>query len=343
MRTGAFHRWAPGFGILIGLEAKPAFAAKPLQYLNGFGPKAYPVVALTWGLLAISIIVVVVISLLVIIGIWRRRVPGHVAIAATPVVRGGNGLRWIFIGVGISGITLLGSLIWTMVVLAAVNGPPTPAKLTIDVTGQQWWWSARYLSSDPSRIFMTADEVHIPVGQPVQIRLIGADVIHSFWVPALSGQTYAIPGQTNVIWIEASHPGRYRGQCNQYCGVQHAHMIFYVVADPPRVFQAWWSAQLRPAPAPRSSIAVAGEQLFLARCGACHTVRGSGAGGVMGPDLTHLMSRNTLAGGMLENTIGNLSGWIANPQAVKPGTLMPTPYLSGPELHDIATYLETLR
>ncbi len=227
--------------------------------------------------------------------------------------------------------------------LAAINEPPTKPALTIEVTGQQWWWKVRYLSDDPSRILTTANEIHIPTGEPVRIELIGADVIHSFWVPLLSGKTDAFPGQTNVTWLEADRPGRYRGLCSEFCGVQHAQMGFEVVAQSPREFDAWWSAQLTPAATAGPPAIERGAALFTYRCGACHTVRGTEAGGAIAPDLTHLMSRATIAAGTLPNNVGSLSGWIADPQAIKPGTLMPIVYLSGPELNDIRSFLLTLK
>lgn len=337
--TFALSLLAVGLAIVI---PAPARAQPPLGYLSGFGPKAWPVVALTWGLLGISVAVVLIIGVFVLMGVWRRR-SSALAVEGEPVVRGGNGLPWLYWGVGISSVALLGSLVWTVVVLAAVNGPPAPPALTIEVTGQQWWWKARYLSADPSRIFETADEVHIPVGKPVRVRLISTDVIHSFWVPKLSGKMDTIPGQVNETWIEASRPGRYAGHCAEYCGEQHANMALVVVAEPPDQFQAWWNAQLRPAPAATSHEVALGERQFEFRCGACHAVRGTNAGGTVAPDLTHLMSRSIIAGGVLPNTIANLSGWIANPQDIKPGTRMPNLYLSGPELQDIRSFLLTLK
>jgi cytochrome c oxidase subunit 2 len=162
---------------LVAVLSAPAEAETPLSYLRGFGDKAYPVVALTWGLLVISAVVVVICTVLVVVGAWRRRVQGAGdALGHVPVERGASGLGWISIGVGISFIVLLGSLIWTVIVLAAANGPPSVPKVTIEVTGLQWWWKARYLSEDPSRIFPTANEIHIPTGEPVQVRLIGDGV-----------------------------------------------------------------------------------------------------------------------------------------------------------------------
>lgn len=326
------------------LPARPAAAAPPLSYLHGFGAKADPVVELTWGMLIIAIAVVVIVTLLVLAGIWRRRTTAAGgALASVPVERGGNGLKWISIGVSLSSVALFGTLIWTVMVLAAVNGPASKPTLTIQVTGNQWWWRARYLSDDPTRVFNTANEIHIPVGQPVRIELASADVIHAFWVPALTGKTQTIPGQINVTWLEASRPGIYRGQCTQYCGEQHAHMALFVVAEQPADFRKWWDAQLAPAEAPATAQAVKGQHEFEFHCGACHNVRGAQAGGTVAPDLTHLMSRATIAAGTLPNNTGNLLGWIADPAAIKPGTLMPVLYLSGPELADIGTYLQTLK
>jgi cytochrome c oxidase subunit 2 len=200
----------------------------------------------------------------------------------------------------------------------------------------------RYVSDAPSRIFETANEIHIPVGEPVRLKLTSADVIHTFWVPAISGKTDLIPGQTNVTWLQADEPGVYWGQCNEYCGRQHAHMALRLFADPPEEFQAWWDAQLESAEPPETELGRTGQTNFVLRCGACHAVRGTLAGGDRGPDLTHLMSRTTLAAGMLPNTVGHLSGWIANPQFIKPGSEMPNLDLSGPQLDAIRSYLLTL-
>ena len=165
---------------------------------------------------------------------------------------------------------------------------------------------------------------------PVELRLTSADVIHSFWVPALAGKTDLIPGQENTAWLRADAPGVYRGQCDEYCGLQHAHMAFRVVAVPPDEFEAWWDHMLEPAQQPETREAREGMDLFRLNCSACHAVRGMLAGGEMGPDLSHLMQRETIASGMLPNTPGHLSGWIANPDVLKPGTPMPRTDLVGP-------------
>ncbi|MHB8884516.1 MAG: cytochrome c oxidase subunit II [Methylovirgula sp.] len=320
-------------------------APTPLTFMRGYGSKTYPVTALTWGLLAISIIVVIIITGLVVVGVWRRRARSSDSIAQVPVNRGASGVGSVAIAVGISSLVLLGSVIWTVVVLADINAPAKKPALTIEVTGQQWWWKARYLSDDPSRVLTTANEIHIPTGEPIRIKLLSADVLHSFWVPALTGKTQTVPGLTNTTWLEADRPGVYAGQCTEYCGTEHSHMGFLVVAQKPAAFKAWLNAELKPAapPPPSDATALQGEKDFVFHCGTCHTVRGTDAGGTVAPDLTHVMSRAMLAANTLRNTPANLAGWIADPQAQKPGTKMPTLYLSGPQLNAIVTYVRTLK
>jgi cytochrome c oxidase subunit 2 len=330
------------FSFAIVLAPGPA-CASPLDYLHGAGDRATPVVALTWGLVFISVAVVVIISLLVVAGIWRR--PG---IAAAPGQRieiqpNSPSLHWLWVGVGVSTLVLLFSIVWTVVVLARVNSPSSSPALTIEVTGHQWWWQVRYLSSDVSQQFDTANEIHIPTGVPVRFKLIGADVIHSFWIPALSGKTDTIPGQTNETWLEATEPGTYRGQCTEYCGVQHAKMGLFVIAQAPADFRAWRVHQLQSPARPTNGTVWAGQANFNMFCGSCHAVRGSDAAGVLGPDLSHLMQRQTIAAGVLTNTPENLTRWVSDPQGIKPGALMQKPQLSGAELADIRAYLVTLK
>ena len=325
------------------LISNSAKANAPLNYLQGSGDKAYPVVSLTWGLTAISVAVIVIITLLVAGAIWRRpglglQTPGE----KLAVARDEGGLSWTWIGVGLSSLVLLFSVVWTMEVLAQVTSPASKPALTIEVTGRQWWWQVRYLSDDPSRIFVTANEIHIPTGVPVKFVLIGGDVIHSFWVPALGGKTDTIPGQTNETWLEARTPGIYSGQCTEYCGVEHAHMGLIVVALAPADFQAWWSHQLQSPASVTSGQIAAGQMHFTMHCGSCHAVRGTDAAGVLGPDLSHLMNRTTIAAGEMPNNPATLARWISDPQGVKPGSLMQKPELSANELTDIQAYLKTL-
>ncbi|PSC02623.1 cytochrome c oxidase subunit II [Alsobacter soli] len=340
-----------GSGMAAALLAAPrpacalGWADFPMNYLTTAGVKERPVVALTWGLMGISIAVIVLISLFVLVGVLRRRNTDVSLPEATriPVVRPRSGLAWISIGVGVSTVVLLGMMGWTAVTMAKIARPPVDPAVTIEIRARQWWWDARYESGDPTRIVDVANEIHIPVGKAVEFKLQSDDVIHSFWIPALGGKTDVIPGQTNMTWLQAERPGVYRGQCAEYCGKQHGHMGIVVVADVPEDFQAWLDGQISPAREAASQQVAEGRDRFIQRCGACHTVRGTRAGGALGPDLTHLMSRGSLAAATLPNKIAYLSGWIANPQTIKPGAQMPNLEISGPELASIRSYLETLK
>ena len=323
-------------------EVAPLTPAQwPMNYWSAFGTQAHAINGLLWGLIWLSIIVCVIIAVLVVAGIAIRGRRGRQP-ATTPVERSGNGMAWIYIGVGLSTLVLVVYVGWTVATMAGIARPPAAPALTIDVTAHQWWWEFRYEDPDTSKVFATANEIHIPVGVPVSFKVTTADVIHSFWVPALGGKTDTIPGRTNTMWLEADKPGIYRGQCSEYCGEQHAQMALRIVADTPQDFAVWRSKQVAAAKPPTDDMTKAGLQRFQLRCGACHTIRGTPAAGAVGPDLTHLMSRTTIAAGMLANTPANLGGWIANPQSIKPGALMPNIELSGPELQAIETYLRTL-
>ena len=321
----------------------PAQASAPLNYLTSSGAKAEPVMWLTWGVLIVSIVVIVIITILLAGAIWRGR-----GIAAPPpgaqidLMPSGGGINWVWIGVGISSLVLLASIVWTVEVLADINAPATKPALTIEITGRQWWWQVRYLSNDPSQVFTTANEIRIPTGMPVRFLLIGGDVIHSFWVPQLSGKTDLIPGQTNETWLEANAPGLYRGTCTEYCGLEHAHMGIVLIAQSPADYRAWVSHQLQSPAQTTDGQVAAGMLNFNAYCGSCHAVRGTDAAGVLGPDLSHLMTRTTIAAGELPNTPASLARFISDPQGIKPGILMQKPELGSRELADIQAYLKTL-
>ncbi len=318
-----------------------AAAESPMSYLRTFGPAGDPATRLGWGLGIVSIVVVLVIVVLLLAAVMRRRA-GSADPNALAVRSDEGGMSWLYVGVGVSSVVLVACAVWTMFTVAAV-AMPARTDLTLQVTAAQWWWSVRYVSSEPDRIFTTANEIHIPVGRPVRIELTSHDVIHSFWIPRLGGKMDIIPGQTNVTWLQADEPGVYRGQCGEYCGAQHAHMAMYVVAEAPREYATWVRDQLRDAVAPASAPEQLGKQAFAAHCAACHAVRGTAAGGILGPDLTHLMSRHTIAAGLLPNTPGNLAAWVADSQALKPGARMPALALSGRDLNAVVTYLQTLR
>jgi cytochrome c oxidase subunit 2 len=216
-------------------------------------------------------------------------------------------------------------------------------KLSITVTGNQWWWDVQYNAADNSKMVRTANEIHLPVGVPVRIMLKSNDVIHSFWVPSLAGKQDLIPGRDTDITITPQKVGIYRGQCAEYCGAEHAKMALVVDVDSYPDFIKWWQHQLQTAPKPTTPLALAGYNYVTSRnCSACHAIAGTPAGATVGPDLTHLASRRTLAASMPMSE-GNLYGWIADPQSIKPGTKMPTIGLEPNELHAVVAYLETLK
>jgi cytochrome c oxidase subunit 2 len=237
-------------------------------------------------------------------------------------------------------LVLLTALFWLMLqVLPDTSAAGKRTGLTIDVTGHQWWWEVRYASTNA----VTANELHIPVGTPVRVRLRTADVIHSFWVPRLNRKVDTIPGKDNELVLEARKAGVYRGQCAEFCGLQHANMAFFVFADPPARFRAWLRGMAAPAAEPSTGAPRRGLELFLGHgCGGCHTIRGTDADGELGPDLTHLATRTTLAAGTIPNNTGFLGGWVLDPQHVKPGNKMPGFALGGSQLEDLLAYLESL-
>lgn len=324
--------------LTAGTAPTGARAATPLAYfLHSAGPAAGPVRMLDWGLVALCVFVVFAIVVLLTIALTRRRA------AQSSDERTANAI--VGIGTGISTVLLFGALVAMLRVLVAVAQPPQAPTFTLHVTAYDWWWKASYPENagTDGAAFDTANEIHIPVGVPVRVDLDSADVIHAFWVPALAGKTQTIPGQTNHQWLEADHAGVFRGQCTQYCGAQHAHMAFEVVADPPDQFARWLDVQRRAAAAPATPAALRGERVFDAHCAACHTIRGTDAHGAQAPDLTHLLSRRMIAAGELDNTPANLDAWIAHAQRIKPGTLMPAFALAPNDAHDLDAWLTTLQ
>lgn len=229
------------------------------------------------------------------------------------------------------------------VVLSEIDPRNVGDGQVVEVIGRQFWWEVRY----PGAGVVTANEIHIPTGERVRLQVSSNDVIHSFWVPKLSGKIDMIPGTSNTLWLETNEPGTYWGQCAEYCGAQHALMRIVVVAHEPDEFAGWIAAQQQPAaftPGAEESEQVArGRQVFLSsHCVYCHTVQGTAALGEAGPDLTHLASRQTLASGILPNNRGNLAGWIADPQSIKPGNRMPGTDIAGDDMQALLDYLESL-
>jgi cytochrome c oxidase subunit 2 len=302
--------------------------------LDPAGTGARRVAGFWWLLFGISAAVFVVVMALLTWALAFRRRPHRRAGATDPI-------RFVVVaGAGVPFVVLLAVYGVGLRDLAALGQPTEPPAVTVDVTGHKWWWEVRY----PGVAGATANEIHIPVGEPVRVRLRTVDVLHSFWVPQLMPKTDLIAGKVRETWLRAERPGRYRGQCAEYCGLQHAHMAFQVVAQPRAEFDAWLARLAAPAPAPASDAERRGQQAFLqGTCAACHTVRGTSATGTVGPDLSAIGARWSLGAGAVPNDGGHLGGWIVNSQTVKPGNAMPPQPVDAAALPDLIAYLESLR
>lgn len=320
----------------------PAFAlagcsGTPLGYLDATSPVAGPIASLGWGLIAISVGVCIIVAILLAAALWRGRSKGDLEITS------GNdraAIRWIGIGVALSSVFLLGAAVWTLVTVQRIRQPAAANALTIDVTGQEWWWAVKYRSQDPAREFVTANQLVIPVDVPVRLNLMSTDVIHSFWVPKLGGKMDMIPSRTNVTWLQADTIGDFRGQCSEFCGLEHAEMAFNVRVLSKSDYDVWRNLQLMAAPAAAED---AGYKVFMVRCAVCHTIRGTPAGGILGPDLSHFGGRETIASGLMPNTAANLEDWINNTQTLKPGAKMPELHMLAAETSEVTSYLEGLK
>jgi cytochrome c oxidase subunit 2 len=255
-----------------------------------------------------------------------------------------DALRWVVGGGVVLPLLVLGLLLGYAVARTRTLVEPGGAGVVVTVIGHPWWWELHYRDPDGGATIVLANELHLPAGRDVVLGLTASDVIHSFWVPALGGKRDLLPGRTDPWRVRIDRPGRWRGQCAEFCGEQHARMALQVVAHEPARFEAWLRAQARPAVASAEPLAQRGRVLFAERrCGACHTVRGSGEVGSGGPDLTHLASRSHLAAGTLPMSAESLASWIADPQRHKPGARMPGSALAPADLQALAAYLLTLR
>jgi len=253
-------------------------------------------------------------------------------------------VRGVVIAVAVSGVLLLGLLAASVYTSRALAALPLAEALHIELTAHQWWWEARYDDAEPSRIFVVANELHVPVGRPVVVTLRASDVIHSLWVPSLTGKKDLIPGRTAMIALRADRAGVYRGQCAEFCGYQHAKMALFVIADEPDAWQRWADGQRAPAAAPRTAEEARGRELFeTGTCAMCHAVAGTIAGARKAPDLTHVASRSTLAAGAIPNELAARTAWLLDPQAIKPGVRMPATSLSPHDTAAIAAFLGSLR
>jgi cytochrome c oxidase subunit 2 len=314
--------------VLGGVAFLAAGCGNGQNALEPHSPQAGSIATLWWIMLGVSTFGLAVVVALLVASWFRRDREGRERPATVTVV---------VLGIVVPILVIAALFSYSDIFLIRGTSAPSPTSpvakraLKITVVGHQFWWEVRYPSGD----VVTANEIHIPVRTPVVVSVTSNDVIHSFWVPELNRKMDLEPGRTNQVEIYASKVGRYRGQCAEFCGLQHAHMAFYVFADPPDVFARWLRDEAKPAT--RTS------PVFLDRCSNCHRIQGTPATAQVGPDLTHVGSRTTLAAGTITNTLAHMEEWIAHPQAVKPGNQMPDLHLTDAQVHELATYLEGLK
>jgi cytochrome c oxidase subunit 2 len=331
-RTGRLATAAITAALLLGISA----CEGPQSALVTSGPAARELAQL-WWVMAIGAVLIFVFVLGCAVYATRVAPHAHRDFAGTWFIFGG--------GVAFPVVVLSALLAYSFLLGRDLSRPLDPEALRIEVVGKQWWWEVRYLEPGRSEPVVSANELRLPVGQPVELILSATDVIHSFWLPAIAGKRDMIPGRTNHLVLEVEEAGIYRGQCAEYCGGPHALMAFYAIAEPPGNFAAWLEREAGPAAEPEDPFLARGKALFLdSGCGACHTIRGTPADGQLGPDLTHLGNRHSLAAGILPNNVGTIAGWIADAQHIKPANRMPSfNTFTGRELRAIAAYLASLR
>ncbi len=311
--------------------------------LDPHGAPATSLSRLIWTLIGIGTLVWAAVMLVLAAALYRRRTRSPRARHAIDPNTERRMGRVVEIAVGTTALILVGLTVTSFFVTRELSSLD-PQALDIQVRAYQWWWEVTYLDARPDQVFTTANEIHIPAGRTIHVQLSAGDVIHSLWVPNLAGKQDLIPGRDNSLTFIARHPGMYRGQCAEFCGLQHAHMALMVIVDPPDVFERWRQSQLRPAVRPTMPEQIAGQKVFMSKpCAACHTIQGTAAAATVGPDLTHLASRHYIAAGLLQTTRGSLAAWIADPQTLKPGNNMPDVPLDASELKAVSAYLAALQ
>lgn len=339
------HRWHGWKRTILGLSfftmLLAACSPSTPSMLDSRGPQADKIASLSWLMFGIAALVFIVITIFLLLAVVRSRRESLIAEASSDTDR--RAITWVLVGGAVIPVVVLFAIMFLSITTDPANAAAAGSALNIEVIGHRWWWEVHY----PDQSFTTANEIHIPVNQAVVLHVTSADVIHSLWIPQLNGKFDMIPGQTNTVSIQASQTGVYRGECAEFCGMQHAHMSFMVVAEDADQFNKWQTNEQKPAAAldPSNQSAIfEGQQTFLgSSCVYCHTIKGTNASGTLGPDLTHIASRATIGAGVLPNTPGNLAGWIINSQAIKPGNLMPPMDLDSDQLQAILAYFRTLQ
>jgi cytochrome c oxidase subunit 2 len=313
--------------------------------LSPAGPQAGRIEWLYWIIFWIAFVVYVLVVVAFTRAVSRNRVQDE---PPAPVLENPPGERGAAIAVNsalaITTTTLFVILVMSIVTGKKVEGIASKNPVTIQVTGHQWWWEVTYPNSQADQTVITANEIHVPVGKPIVVLTSSADVIHSFWAPNINGKRDLLPGYQNAFWMQVDQPGIYGGQCAEFCGHQHAHMGFSIVAQNSEEFSKWLEQQRKPAEPPRDPQAARGLEVFSSHaCVMCHTIRGTTAASRVGPDLTHLASRHMIAAETLPNTPGALAGWILDPQTVKPGNHMAPNPMDPDDLNALLAFLQDLK
>ncbi len=322
--------------------------------LNPAGPQAAHIARLWWLMFWVTTVVFIVVAGFLIAGVVHGRRTRLNASDVDEEAWQPTLTRFVAAAAGVTLITLFFLLVASVRTGRAIGSSPSPGgptpgsplynAVTVNVVGHQFWWEVEYEDASPDRRLTTANEIHVPVGRPVILKVTSRDVIHSFWVPNLSGKRDLIPGYTTAVWLQADHPGIYRGQCAEFCGKQHAHMAFEVVAESDDQFERWLDAQRQPAAQPQAPAAIQGQHVFqTGQCVLCHRIRGTAAQGLVGPDLTHVGSRGKIAAATVPNTSGHLAGWVVDAQQIKPGSQMPPNHVGADDLQALIAYLESLK
>lgn len=333
-------RWAvPASVAALALTA----CTGPENMLDPAGPAAGRIAGLWWYLFVLGTAVFIAVVALFTVPLVRRRRAGSAGDGAPPDLSGeeGTSRRWVAVGGVIVPLAVLAAIQAVALPLGRDVSPAAGSgdELVIEVDARQFWWHLRY----PDAGFETANEINIPTGRPVRFRVTAADVVHTFWIPRLHGKVEATPGRVLELVVEADEPGVYPGRCAEFCGLAHAQMKVRVIAHAPEDFDDWLVAQAAPAEDPATEAQRAGLEVFRTSCVYCHAVRGHTGPSDVGPDLTHLASRSTIAAGVLPNERDHLGDWILDPHGSKPGARMPPAQLDDPELQDLLDYLESLR
>ncbi len=338
MRKSSRYGWLV---ILLGSALLAGCSAIPSVF-TPMSPTSQQIYRLIWIIFSIAAVVFLVVEGILLYAAWRfsrksseafpKQVEGNQKLEIAWTMAPAVVLAAVF-------IISLPTLRYLTTQPASDPGPGGKTALRVHVIAHQWWWEFQY----PDLKIVTANELYVPVGTVVNIDLESKDVIHSFWIPPLGGKIDVIPGQVNHTWFQVTQAGAYVGQCSEFCGIDHAFMRFEVVAEPQDQFDSW-TRLMQASAAVMTGEAAQGEQVFLAgACSACHTVSGTAAQGKVGPDLTHFASRTKFAGWTEDNTPENLAKWLADPQSVQPGTLMPNLHLPPDQIQLLVTYLESLK